>query len=144
MELLRVDDRGGTRKRADMPWLGSHVLVLRDEAIESVGRLIAPYGEILPLRVNDARLSVFSARLLPGALDEERSELVRFGSGQIMDLKRPVFHDEIVDGVGAFKLPEMPRGDIYLTEEMVMAIRSTGQSAGTEFVLVYESGSAVR
>lgn len=144
MRLLRVDDDGKLLKPAGLPWLGSHVLVLRDSAISVLGPLLAPFGKVIQLASNDADLAVFNANSLPGVLDEERSEIVRLGSGRILDIKRPILHDEVLSGVGAFKLPEMPRGDLYLTEDLVDAIRATGQSTGTDFLLVYESGIAAR
>jgi hypothetical protein len=68
--------------------------------------------------------------------DLERSDAVRFGTGRIMDLRRAEFRTEMIAGAGALALTEMPRGDLYLTEDLVDSIRSTGQSAGTDFVLV--------
>jgi hypothetical protein len=53
-----------------------------------------------------------------------------------MDLRRAEFRTEMIAGAGALALTEMPRGDLYLTEDLVDSIRSTGQSAGTDFVLV--------
>lgn len=140
MYLLKVDDRGRAQRRASMPWLGSHVLVLRDEAIESVGPLLRSFGELVSVTSADARLAVFGAATLEGALDEERSEIVRFGSGRIMDLRAPVFRPEVVTDIGAFKLAEMPRGDLYLTGDLVDAIRGTGMTAGTDFKLVHDAG----
>lgn len=117
MRLLRVDDDGQPLHPAAMPWFGSHVLILRDAAIDAVGQLLAEYGEILPLTSSDADMAVFSARSLSGALDLERSDVVRFGTGRIMDLRRAEFRTEMIAG------------------DLVDSIRSTGQSAGTDFVL---------
>ena len=139
MHLLRADDRGRTRQHADMPLLTSNVLILRDEAIEAVGPLLTPHGELLPLRSPEARLALFRARQLSGALDEGRSDLVRFSSGRIMDLHAPMFHPSVVASAGAFVLAEMPRGHMYLTGELVDAIRGTGRTAGTDFRLVFQT-----
>ena len=58
MSLLKVDeDRGRQRQHAYLPWLGSGALVLRDEAIEIVGALLQPHGELLPLASDEARLT---------------------------------------------------------------------------------------
>lgn len=40
--------------------------------------------------------------------------------------------------VEAFRLGEMPRGDLYLKGSLVEAIRDTGMSVGTDFTAVYE------
>lgn len=140
-EILSADDGGNPVRRAEMPWYGSDVLVLRDAAIDVVGPLLADRGELLPLAIDDGRLWVFSAGLLAGALDDERSEMVRFDDGRIMELRRPVFRDEVISKAGAFKLSEMPRGQVFLTDELVKAIQATGHSSGTDFDLVYSSAA---
>lgn len=87
--MVRVDDQGRAQARAEMPWLGSHALVLRDKAIESVGPILKRCGELLPLLCEEARVVLFSAPLVSGALNEDLSEMVRFGSGRIMALPAP-------------------------------------------------------
>lgn len=138
VRLLRTEDDGTLLRRASMPWLDSHALVLRDEAIDSVGRVLNYRGDILPLKSGDARFCLFAAHIQSSALDLEHSQIVRFSSGRILDLKRPVFHDEVVARAGAFKLREMPRGDVYFTQDVVEALRATGDAVGTDFELVYD------
>jgi hypothetical protein len=121
--------------RADLPWLGENVLVLRDAAIEAVGKCLQPHGELLPLECDDARLVLFSAPVKTGVLDESRSHLERFDSGRIMALRSPTFRLPALQGVAAFKLAEMPRGDLFLEGALVADIVATGLSAGTDFVL---------
>lgn len=133
MTLLRVDDQGHPHRRADLPWIGSHALILRDQAIDTVGRLLAPHGELLPLDCKEARLAVFSAPIVTGVLDEDRSDMVRFGTGRIMAVRRPVFRLDVLGNAKAFKLAEMPRGDLYLSADLFDALRATGMTAGTDF-----------
>ncbi len=140
MTLLKLDDYGRPQLRSDLPWLGSDVLVLRDEAIETVGEVLRPHGELLPLLCDEARLALFSAPVVQGALDEARSDIVRFGSGRIMALRAPAIREAALGGMWAFKLAEMPRGELYLTEQLVEAIRGTGMTAGTEFTVVSGEG----
>ncbi|WP_157525367.1 hypothetical protein [Microbacterium yannicii] len=139
MKLLTLDDRGRTRQHAHLPWLGSGELVLRDEAIDVIGPLLRRHGEVLPLQCDDARLALFSAPQVAGVLDEQRSEIVRFTSGRIMTIPAAVFRTEVLGHIQAFKLTEMPRGQLYLAEELVESIRATGFSSGTDFTVVYES-----
>jgi hypothetical protein len=138
MNLLKVDDRNRPQRHAYLPWMQSGVLVLRDEAIEVVGSLLQPHGELLPLTCDDARLALFSAPIVAGVLDEDRSDIVRFSSGHIMDLRAPVLRTERLGGHQAFKLAEMPRGKLYLCEQLVEEVRATGMTSGTGFSLVYE------
>jgi hypothetical protein len=141
MTLLKVDDHGLPHQGAYLPWLGSEAIVLRDEAIETVGALLRPHGELLPLLCDDARLTLFAAPAVAGVLDENRSDLDRFGSGRVMALRAPVFRADVLGSTGAFKLAEMPRGDLFLTGDLVEAIRATGMTAGTDFAPVYLGGA---
>ncbi|MBB2974946.1 hypothetical protein FHX49_000487 [Microbacterium endophyticum] len=138
MALIKEDEGAPVMRRADMPWLGRHVLVLRDEAIEVVGPLLRPHGELLPLVCDYARLMLFSAPLIAGVLDEERSKTVRFRAGGIMSLTEPVFRVEALGSSQVFKLAEMPRGSLYLRAELVEAILATGMTSGTNFKAVFE------
>ena len=138
MSLLKVDDHGKPQMRSDMPWLGEHVIVLRDEAIEIVGEILRPHGELLPLLCDEARLALFSAPVVEGVLDEAESDIVRFSTGRIMSIRSPAIRSEALGAISAFKLAEMPRGDLYLSENLVKEILATGMTAGTQFKLVAE------
>jgi hypothetical protein len=133
MELITTDDAGLPLRRSWMPWLGSHVLILRDDAIEAVGSILSPHGALLPLRCADARLSLFTTNLIPDAIDQAHSQLVRFDSGNILDIVKLSLNGSIVDDVEAFKLAEQPRGSIYLSDRLVARIKATGKTAGAEF-----------
>ncbi|GAA4671648.1 imm11 family protein [Phytohabitans rumicis] len=132
MYLLRSDE-GGPRRRADLPWLGSHVLILRDEAIAEVGPILADHGELLPLECADAGLVVLNVTRVVDALDEERSDIVRFSSGRIMDIKKATFRGELLTGPAVFKIPQMPFGPLYFTSDTVELIRATGRHRGVTF-----------
>ncbi len=139
MRLLKSDvGSKGPYKRADMPWLSSDVIILRDEAVDVVGEILRPHGVVLPLLCEEARLALFSAPLAEGVLDEERSQIKRFRSGRIMELRKPVFRTGLLGGVKAFKLSEDSRGDLYLTGDVVEEILATGLTSGTDFELAYD------
>lgn len=55
-----------------------------------------------------------------------------------MAVPAPVFRQDMLEHAQAFKLVEMPRGDLYLGEELVSAIRATGMTSGTEFKIAYK------
>jgi len=133
--LVSVDN-GRPLSRAVMPWLGEHVIVLRDEAIETVGPVIAPYGELLGLRCHGAELVLFRSLTLVDALDEQRPEVVRFASGAIMSLERTVLRRNRVRGVGGFQLSEDPRGPMYLPGALVHRLMGSNLTNGTAFAPV--------
>lgn len=141
--LLTHDDRTGRRlKPARMPWLGRHVLVLRDEAIELAGSLLEPYGEVLPLVGPDARLALVHVTSMVDVLDEQQSEILRFPStGRIMKIARHAFKSGIVRPPQAFKIPQLTRGAVFLTEDLVRSIEMFGFE-GTTFRLVGEAMTA--
>ncbi|MDP5226314.1 MULTISPECIES: hypothetical protein [Arthrobacter] len=114
--------------------MATDVLILRDDAIETIGPLLRPHGELLPLLCEEARLAVFSAPVVEGAVDLEKSDIVRFRDGGILRFRSTVFHEEVVGNLMAFKLSEKPRGKLYLTEPLVEAMLATGMTAGTNFV----------
>ncbi|HVQ88475.1 MAG TPA: hypothetical protein VMT88_09855 [Actinomycetes bacterium] len=118
-----------------MPWLSSHTLALRDEAIEKVGPLLAPFGRFVRLDCPDAHLAAFVARPLAGALDQDRSEIVRFrSSGEgVKRIENVHFRSDAVASQGVFCLPEFIRGPLYLTEDLVDRIIATNHSSGTVF-----------
>lgn len=136
VRLLSYDDRTGQRRAyADLPWLGEHTLVLRDDTIEALRPLLRPFGEFLPLACSEARLALVHVTNVIDALDEERSEILRFPtSGRIMKIARHEFKHRVVVPPQAFKIPQMPRGAIFLTEDLVRNIDAFGFK-GTTFRL---------
>jgi hypothetical protein len=130
---------GTPRAESDLPWLGSHVLVLRDKAVGALGDVLAGYGELMPLSCPDTELWVFNALRVVDALDEERSTLRRFTSGRIADIQRHVFHPDRVAGVEVFRLPQTPRGPLCLSGDFVDRVHSAGLR-GAGFDLVWAGG----
>ena len=136
---LRTTRTSAPRAESDLPWLASHLLVLREKAVAALGDVLADYGKLLPLSCPDAELWVFNALRLVDALDEEQSTLVRFTGGRIADIQRHVFHPDRVAGVEIFRLPQMPRGWLYLSGDVVDRVQSAGLR-GAGFDLVWADG----
>jgi hypothetical protein len=134
--LMTQDPRSGRRRaRADLPWLGPHVIVLRDRAIEALRPLLVPFGELLPLLCPEARLALWHVTHVIDALDEERSQVLRYPtSDRIMKIAMHRFKRGVLDPPQAFKIPQMPRGAIFLTDDLVRSIDAFGFK-GTTFRL---------
>ena len=135
--ILVKSDEGQLFRRADMPWLGSSFLVLRDQAIDTVGSVLKDHGELIPLLFSDGDLAIFNAPLLSNVLDRQNSDLEMFDSGQVLALRKPSFNEDALGKIQAFRLEEMPRGSLFLGQELVNAVWDTGMSSGTDFHLVY-------
>ncbi|MGX7826195.1 hypothetical protein ACTG9Q_13990 [Actinokineospora sp. 24-640] len=129
VSLLTADEDGAPCAWADLPWLSDHVLVLRPRAGAVLGPLLGPWGELLPLACPDADLSVFHALTVLDALDEDRSEIVRFDDGGILAVESYAFHAGAVTAP-AFTVPQLPRGPLFVSEEVASA---AADLTGTEF-----------
>jgi hypothetical protein len=62
--------------------------------------------------------------------------LVRFSSRRILKIVHHAFRPKAVQGVHLFKIPQMLRGPIFVTNEIVTAVRSAGLK-GTEFEQIW-------
>jgi len=121
---------------ATMPWMGSHVLVFKQEALRLIGTDVGRWGELLPLECHQTDLVVFNPTQSVSALDQGRSSVVRFGDGRIVNINTHVFSADAIENIEIFKLKEMPRGSLYLTGHIVETIESNGLE-GTDFELLW-------
>ncbi|KZB79207.1 hypothetical protein [Amycolatopsis regifaucium] len=132
MELVTEDSRGAqtSDEFTYFPWSGSDRLMLRDEAIEKVGPLLEPYGEILPLEGDGFRVSVFNCTTVVDALDEDESEIAYFrSSGRLQEIRSYVFRAKDVEGLGAFTLTQQPGKPVLFTDALIDELAGTGLSA---------------
>lgn len=138
VEILREDDEGHERQEADVPWLGGYLLAMRPAAVEVIAPLVKGQAELLALACPDAELWLLHVTECRDALDESRSELVRYpSSGRIMDIERHVFDPAALVGARCFKIPQKP-GRTFLTGDVVDTIAAAGLR-GFGAKLVWES-----
>lgn len=138
VELLRQDEDGKKLSQSDLPWLGAHAPVLRPRAVAALGGLLSRYGELLPLACADAELQIFNATSVVDALDLDRSEVVRFADGELMTVALHVFRPDAVDDVHVFKVPQLPRGPVFFSDELV-GLAERADLIGVGFRLLWES-----
>ena len=134
MDLLTEDDEGTPRGYSDFPWYGSHVLILRSDAANGLRKAMRPYGEFLPLKGGDG-LELFNATTVLDALDENRSEIIRFDDGDVLNIERYVFRQEAVGNFPIFKLPYRA-SNLYLQAGFIDQINEMG-FCGIGFKLVW-------
>jgi hypothetical protein len=135
MRVLRQDERGRPWKEADMPWMGEHLLVLRPRAVSALRDLCLQAGELLPLTCIDADLVAWNVTTVVNALDQEKSKVLRFPSGRVMSIKQARFKPEVVDGLVAFRIPEV-RTSIFVGSALVERVKEAGLT-GTRFKEVW-------
>lgn len=138
MARLLVDDEGEPRAQADLPWLGSDVLVLHERAAGLLAPVLKRHGELLPLSCPDADLWLFNVLTVADALDEEASEIVRFDNGDILNVERYAFRADKAAGLALFKVPQLLRGPLFVSEEFVSAVEAAGLT-GPEFTELWSS-----
>lgn len=134
VSFIRQREDGAARQYSDCPWCLHNVLVIRDRALRALMPLLQGYGEILPLHCEEP-VSLFNPTTIIEALDEERSTIARFDSGEVMAIERHVFKPDAIGNVEIFRLP-VRASSIYLHETVVRHVGELGL-AGLAFELVW-------
>lgn len=93
------------------------VPVFSDQAVDTLRDLLEPNGELLPLRHARRHYFAYNVTTFRDALDEERSLMSRFSDGGIMSIEGYAFRPEVLTDVAIFKIPQLPGGFVYVTEE---------------------------
>jgi len=125
-------------RRSDTPGLSTHIPVFNSKAVEILGDLLKPNGELLPITCDGERLYVFNVTRVVDALDEASSEVERFGSGRIMDVVKFSFFQERLQGVTVFKVPQLVLMDVFVTDPFVERVEAV-KLKGFKFRLVWSS-----
>ena len=112
--------------------------------VNDTGRADAPesfsdgIGEILPLQCKDEPLFVWQPLAVIDALDKASSNVRRFKNCRIMRIRRHVFVAARIEGVEAFKIPDLRVSPIFFSEHAVQVI-SAAVGPGLEFNAVWSS-----
>lgn len=125
MRLIR-NDRGKRLAESDSPWLGSHALIFRQQALGELEALLLSYGELLPVACSEANLVIFNVTRMLDALDEQASGIQRLPNGRIMRITRHAFHPGIVSGVDIFKIPNLRVSPTFVSERFVERVKAAG------------------
>jgi uncharacterized protein DUF1629 len=142
VRLVEEDEQGRPLLPSDVPWLGKHAPVLKVNASEALRPVLTRDGELLPLMCEESKLVVYNVTRVLDALDLDRSEVVKFPStGRIMKVKSYVFRPDRVRGHRAFKVPELLRGSVFVTDEVVSTAKAAGLT-GVGFRMVWEGSVA--
>jgi hypothetical protein len=142
LELL-ARDRGKALKYSDIPSYPTRgVVLLRPPAVEALGDLLRPDGELLPVLCDQADLTLFNCTRVIDALDEDRSTIARFRDGRIMMIESLALRAGAVPpGVNAFRLPQNPKAPVYFSQAVVDAARAA-KLVRCNFELVWEDVSS--
>ncbi len=124
-----VPERESRRRKppGDCPclFLGSNVLALSQHAVEVLRDLLEPFGEFLSLDCDEEPLWIYNCTRFIDVLDEPASDILRFSDGSIMHIRRHMWRPG-VEVETAFRLPQLHRSSVYVTDRVVERIHSAG------------------
>ena len=123
MRLIR-EDEGKRLAESDSPWLGSHALIFRRQALGDLEAILLSHGELLPVACSESDLVIFNATRVLDALDERASGVLRFSNGRIMRITRHAFRPDIIAGVDIFKIPNLRVSPAYVSERFVERVKA--------------------
>ncbi|WP_054310765.1 DUF1629 domain-containing protein [Mesorhizobium sp. 1M-11] len=135
MRLVETDEGADQPSYSDFPWLGEHAPILKKPAMEALLPVLTQYGQLLPLKGESVWL--LNVTTVLDALDKEKSRIVYFDDGDILDIERHVFKMDIIGTTEIFKLPRRSSA-VYVTGSFVDKVRSAGLR-GVAFAPVWTS-----
>lgn len=124
-------------KSGDAP--GFNIPVLTKKALDVLLPLINDDVEILTFQLNDETLFGINVLTVIDAIDYDLSVYRKYRDGKrIMAFKKYVFKEDMLRNKKIFKLIDLPRGDIFISEEINNTIFDSGLK-GFKTILVYEN-----
>ena len=124
-------------KNGDAP--GFNIPVLKQKAFNYLFPLINGNVEILTLQLNDETLYGINVLNVIDAIDYDSSVYRTYRDGKrIMAFKKYGFREDMIKNKNIFKITDLPRGDIFVSEEFYKTIRDNNLE-GFKLVLVYDS-----
>ncbi len=123
-----LDEKGDVRRAiTDCPNLVPGVPALSARAVAALGPLLADVGELLPLNLAPHSYYALNVTHVIDALDEQRSEVVRFSSsGRIMTVNSFVFRKPAVAVQTVFKDIRLVRSAVFVADAFVEAVAQAG------------------
>ncbi|RKM59591.1 hypothetical protein D6856_10270 [Butyrivibrio sp. XB500-5] len=124
-------------KEGDAP--GFNIPVFNKRALEVLFPLIKDEVELLELQLGDEILYGINVLKIIDAVNYDLSEYRTFRDGKrIMAFKKYVFRNEMIIGTNIFKIVDLPRGDVFVSEDFYNYVINNNLE-GFKMELVYES-----
>ncbi|MEO0662742.1 MAG: hypothetical protein AAFZ87_14490, partial [Planctomycetota bacterium] len=106
--------------KADVVWgQTSKHIALRRSTIELLGAVVPADSAWLDLESGGDVLHLWRPPLVEGAVDWERSDLLRLSTGTVLAVRDPVFRAESLDGRTAFRVEQPKFSDLFVTDRFV-------------------------
>lgn len=105
----------------DFPGMALHIPIFAERAVSVLEPLLTGNGELLPLVCDEGSYFAYNVTTVLDALDVEKSSLLRFTDGGIMNITHHEFFPEKVTSP-IFKIPQTPLMDVFVSEEFRAAV----------------------
>lgn len=136
---VEADENYGDVSTCDFPSLIGHVPVFSARAVSVLRDFLMPNGQVLPLAYDREDYYAYNITNMLDALNLEQSEIIRFSTGRIMDIRRYEFFAEKLEGdPGIFKLAATPLLRVFVTEKFKQMVNNYGLT-GFQFKLLWSA-----
>ncbi|GAA2708294.1 hypothetical protein [Actinoplanes palleronii] len=133
VRLIEHDECGDPLQGSGLLCLSSQVLVMTAAVWDAVRPVLEGQGVLARLQSDDGDFWMFVPDLCD-ALNEAGSSVARFSSGRVMYVSRYDFHPERLVDQTAFRIPQMPKGPLLCTQDVVDAL---SEESGVSFQRVW-------
>lgn len=139
------DESSGNLMDSDRPWLsGTLACVLSSRMADRLSKVLLRYGEFLPADCHEGEFVVYHCmNQLDNALDIDLSKGGRSRDGRLLSLKKPVFCPEVVRGQDVFTIPAPNPYTIFVSDQFVQMVNSSGL-VGMNFVPLWSDEGVAR
>jgi hypothetical protein len=120
---------------SDFPYLSLHIPVFSRRAVLALDNILYKHGEVLPLFRREDEYYAFNVTRVLNLLNEDKSNLVLFSDGTILDIKSYSFNFFDLTGYPIFKLPQSLLKDVFVTEEFKRRVEES-KLTGFTFMFV--------
>ncbi len=125
VKRVKTNENGKILLASDFPGGSLGDLIVSSHARALIGSVLEQYGELLPLTCDEGDFWTLNVTSLVDALDEAMSEILRAPtSDRLLMVYKHAFRPEKLRNVMLFKLPQLKRSTVFVTDEFVNLIRS--------------------
>lgn len=141
VKLFRESDFFQGKLPSEFPYLTAGVPVFTPVALAALEDLLKPHGELLPLQSQDGAFYAYNVTAVVDALDISQSD-IKFmeDCSRIVIVNRYAFRQDQLTGIPIFKVPQLRKGRVFVTDEFVQRVNDQGLT-GFRFRHLWSSSS---
>lgn len=114
------------------------VPIFSQRAVDVLHDTLKQNGEILPYTFKNGKYYAYNVTTVVDVLDKKQSKFKYFdSSGRVMSIERIVFIPEKLVGLEIFKIPDIRKSDIYVTDSFVERVEKA-KLTGFKFEKIWE------